>query len=335
MLPNIFISSTISDLHYLRDAVRDTITELGYNPIMSEYGDVGFLPVSTAEDSCYLALKDCQIAIIIIGKRYGSLSANGLSITHNEYNTAKNNNIPIIFLIDSEVISFKRIYDKNSTESVNYPGMDLPNGTFQLLSEFSSSSLNNGFIPFNNVSDIRTNIKKQMAHIFSDLLRKKYDPLKIQVQDVLSEIKTLRHELLNKNKDYLPYLIAMKFMLDDRNRRYRSLIEKINQSLDDGIPIVISSKTFKDYIEKSGWVIDIQQAPDFNEFAKIEPEKVSFNFWSHEVIFDNEYLKELAGKPIFFGLKTDKSLVLNTNALEVFTKMHDNLLIKIIQKDSQ
>ncbi|MCJ7812359.1 DUF4062 domain-containing protein, partial [bacterium] len=43
MIPNVFISSTIKDLHYLRDAIRDLVKELGYRPIMSEYGDIGYI----------------------------------------------------------------------------------------------------------------------------------------------------------------------------------------------------------------------------------------------------------------------------------------------------
>jgi len=43
MIPNIFISSTIKDLKYLRDAIRELISEIGYKPIMSEHGEVGYL----------------------------------------------------------------------------------------------------------------------------------------------------------------------------------------------------------------------------------------------------------------------------------------------------
>jgi hypothetical protein len=63
MRPNIFVSSTIQDLQHLRDAIRDTILELGYNPVMTDYGDVGYLPSVNVEDSCYLSVGECQILI--------------------------------------------------------------------------------------------------------------------------------------------------------------------------------------------------------------------------------------------------------------------------------
>jgi hypothetical protein len=109
MIPSIFISSTISDLQYLREAIRDTIKEIGYNPVLSDFGDIGYSPFTSAEDSCYLSLKDCQLAILIIGKKYGSLSQHAnLSITQMEFRTAKDLKKPIVCLVDQEVISFKK-----------------------------------------------------------------------------------------------------------------------------------------------------------------------------------------------------------------------------------
>lgn len=72
MVPNVFISSTIEDLSYLRESIRESILDLACTPVMSDYGDIGYLPQISVEDACYKALKDCQIAIIIIDKRYGS-----------------------------------------------------------------------------------------------------------------------------------------------------------------------------------------------------------------------------------------------------------------------
>ena len=42
MIPNVFISSTIEDLHYLREGLRDAVNDLAYRPVMSDYGEVGY-----------------------------------------------------------------------------------------------------------------------------------------------------------------------------------------------------------------------------------------------------------------------------------------------------
>ncbi len=197
MLPNVFISSTIQDISHLRDSVRDVIIEIGYTPIMSEYGDIGYLSESSAEESCYLALKDCQLAVFIIGKRHGSISKNGLSITHNEFRTTRERKLPIIFLVNDEVQSFKRVYDINENNgSMTFPGMDHPAKLFQLIQEFTDSESNNGFVTYNNVQSAKQNLKKQIAHIVGELLTKGFDPVKGEIKNILSEITTLRHILL-------------------------------------------------------------------------------------------------------------------------------------------
>lgn len=102
MIPNIFVSSTVEDLRYLRDATREVIQDLGYLPRMSEHGDFGYSPYTSAEDSCYKVIKECHIALLIIGKRYGEPKSNGLSVTHNEFRAAWDSQVPTIKLVDRD-----------------------------------------------------------------------------------------------------------------------------------------------------------------------------------------------------------------------------------------
>ena len=67
MAPTVFISSTIEDLHHVRDAIRETVSELGYQPIMSEHGGVGYMNETAADVACYQTVKECQLMILIIG----------------------------------------------------------------------------------------------------------------------------------------------------------------------------------------------------------------------------------------------------------------------------
>lgn len=253
MIPNIFVSSTIEDLHHLRDAIRDAILELAYNPVMSEYGDIGYLPSASAEESCYLSMRQCQLAIIIVGKRYGSLSANNFSISHNEFQTARDQKIPVICLVDQEVWAYKRVFDANKPKkSIALPGMDAPDKTFAFLQSIIESPHNNGILPFTNVTSARNHLKTQLAHLFGDLLTKRFDPIKADVMDVLSEIKTLRHELKGgTDKESLTFMKAIRFTLEDRNDSYRSLIEQLYETVDQAIPDLIASRSFKEFVQRA------------------------------------------------------------------------------------
>jgi hypothetical protein len=169
MIPNIFISSTIADLHYLRDAIRDVVKDLGYNPVMSEYGDIGYNPFTSVVDACLNAMRDSHLAVLIIGKKYGYITPNKLSVTHNEFRVAKERNIPVICIIEKEVLSFKKVYD--ASKATEFPDMDEPQLTFELINEFKSSSVNNGYRTFETVNDARESLIKQIAHFFGPSAR--------------------------------------------------------------------------------------------------------------------------------------------------------------------
>lgn len=277
MIPNIFVSSTIHDLQYLREAVRDTISELSHRPVMSEFGDIGYLPSISAEEACYLALKDCQIAILIIGKRYGWISHNGLGITHNEFKAARDNKIPVIFLIDKDIIAYKKVFDQQKADGNigSFPDMDNPKQTFSLIQEFVDYPINNGFLQYSTAQEATDSIKKQLSHIFGNLLRDRFDPLKAQVQDVLSEIKTLRHELLkdkDTTTDYLPYLSAIRFLIDEENKILSNFLNQVFKSIDVAIPDIIKQDSFKNFISALSWKIKILDFKDAMDLVRTHPE---------------------------------------------------------------
>ena len=263
MIPSIFVSSTVEDLHHLRDGVRDTIAELGYTPIMSEYGDVGYLPRASAQDSCYLSLTDCQLAVLIIGKRYGSISKTGLSVTENEFRSAKERSIPVITLIDQEVMAFKRVFDAHPADKKpeHFPGMEAPAKTFALVQAVMESPTNNAILPFANVAEARSHLKRQLAHLFGDLLRNQYNTLTTSVKDVLSEIKTLRHELSGGRPPDSRYLMAIRFLVDESNEQFRKMLENTVGPVDTAVPVAYEASSFEDFMARIGFKIQIVELP--------------------------------------------------------------------------
>jgi hypothetical protein len=85
---------------------------MAYNPVLSEYGGVGYLNPSTAAESAMATVQQCQMMVLIIGKRYGSIFKDEVSVTHNEMRKARELRIPIITFIDEEVLAYKKIYDR-------------------------------------------------------------------------------------------------------------------------------------------------------------------------------------------------------------------------------
>ena len=162
MLPSIFLSSTIADLHYLRDGLRDAIDELAYRPVMSEYGEIGYINPTTAAESCFRTVKQCQMVVLIVGRRYGAVDSDGLSVTHREYLTAKNEGLPTITFVEPDVLNYKEVYDSEPNAELwnSFPKMDHPRKTFQLLTDINNSESYNAILPFSSVSDAIKGLEK-------------------------------------------------------------------------------------------------------------------------------------------------------------------------------
>ena len=324
MIPNVFISSTIADLQHLREALKDSIEELAYRPVLSEFGDIGYLPQVSAEDSCYLTMRDCQIAVLIVGKRYGSLSANGSAITHNEFIVARENKIPIVCLVEREVLSFKKVFDANSEiqSAPAFPGMDFPSKSFNLIQEIMDAPTNNGILPFSSIAEARTLLKEQLAHIYGDLLRSKFDPVKAEIKDILSEIMTLRQELKNGNMDWEPFLRATRFLLDDHNRTLRGLLECISGNVENAIPVVIKCKTFEDYLIQTGTELTVNNTPVDQKEMMGNKDLVAVH---HFIIADYNNPVKLGGDVAYWNMSRDQRLTMNAIAKQSFDYSYERL----------
>src|SRR3989339_1808734 len=92
----VFISSTYSDLKDERKQVMQTLLEMDCIPTGME-----LFPAADEEQLEFIKkiIDDCDYYLIIIGGRYGSTTADGISFTEKEYDYAVGKGIPIIALL--------------------------------------------------------------------------------------------------------------------------------------------------------------------------------------------------------------------------------------------
>ncbi|QDR82962.1 DUF4062 domain-containing protein [Sporomusa termitida] len=100
----IFISSTYNDLVKAREKVIETVLSMYHFPI-------GMEMFSAADDDQWQVIKDTidqsDYYVIIIGHRYGSETAEGISYTEKEYDYAKSKGIPILAFIRDRNVATK------------------------------------------------------------------------------------------------------------------------------------------------------------------------------------------------------------------------------------
>jgi hypothetical protein len=107
----IFVSSTYTDLISARGKVFETILRLYHFP-------VGMEMFSADDDEQWEVIKDTidisDYYIVIIGHRYGSVTAEGCSYTEKEYDYARDKNVPILaFIRDRDVATKPHERDEN------------------------------------------------------------------------------------------------------------------------------------------------------------------------------------------------------------------------------
>ncbi len=182
MKPRIFISSTFYDLKYVREDLANFVKSYGYEPVLFEDGDIGYKPGNNLDKSCYDAMKNADMVILIIGGEYGSAATGEekdefreyISVTRKEFRTAVESGIPIFVMIDKKVMIEYGVYEINCN-SIEEKGMEIKFSSTKNINvfRFIKEIKNIIILPiqeFEKSADIKEFISKQWADMFKNYL---------------------------------------------------------------------------------------------------------------------------------------------------------------------
>jgi len=233
MKPRIFISSTFYDLKSIREDLYHFIRQYNYEPIESETGDIGYVPGQDLDRSCYSAMKDCDMAILIIGGRYGSPASdetdeNGdyVSVTHKEFRTAVNSGIPVYAFIDQAVDTEYELYKLNK-ERFNDPDFQFEFSSvdniniFKFVAELKSIA---GIptVSFSKTQDIKEYLSTQWADLFKKYLESlKKSSANKKMTDSVEQMKILMDKM-----DVMLDTVGKKILTADNSNEYESVVER-------------------------------------------------------------------------------------------------------------
>lgn len=162
--PRVFISSTYVDLADARSVVEHYFRELLYETVAFERGGIHFDHKRPLDFSCYDAVKDCDIMILIIGGRYGSSSSDTYSssdgrsynsITKAEYLEALSAGIPIFTFVKQNVHNEYFSYvNQPKPQCKDFRPSTVDNIlVFQLIKEIHDLRTNNLMIDYETVPE--------------------------------------------------------------------------------------------------------------------------------------------------------------------------------------
>ena len=171
-IPRVFLSSTFYDLRYIRENLKFFIKNMGFEPVLSESGGVFFDPTMDVQDACLEEVGSCQLFVLIIGGRRGSeFRKDTGSVVNHEYRKAVELRIPVFVLVEQQVYSENRVYQKNKGRfsTVEYPSVDSTK-VFDFLEEVQSHAVNNALVPFRDYAEMEAYLKQQWAGMMHSFL---------------------------------------------------------------------------------------------------------------------------------------------------------------------
>ncbi len=241
--PRIFVSSTCYDLKEIRSQIREFIQDYGYEPILSEFGDIFFDYGEHPQDSCFKEIEKCQMFVLIIGNSFGSTyyrysnSSSPNSITMEEFEKSIRCDIPkhvfINRFVEYDYQNYVRAWEKHirklSSEGKlsddNIENKKKLRQNFDNTYPFASDSYKNlfrfieriyvenvGIQTFEYSSDIKDNLKQQWAGaMYTFLTRDKSIPkrevanLAEKIDGISTTLRTLLDVRKSSKEDQLSF----------------------------------------------------------------------------------------------------------------------------------
>ncbi|MGS0680730.1 DUF4062 domain-containing protein [Shewanella sp. 125m-7] len=273
-IPRVFISSTCYDLKHIRENLKYFVKTIGYEPVLSDDGDVYYGVDQHTHDACLTEVATCQLFILIIGGRYGGEhNEKEGSITNNEYREAVKNKIPVFALVESAVHSDHYTYITNKKtnrdiyEQINYPSIDNIK-IFGFIDEVRRNSLNNAIVPFNDFSDMESYLKKQWAGMMYDLLAERSRSDNAKITNRLIDDLTIATK---KSEELIKVLL--------RSTDTEHAEDKISE-----VELIAKARSFPNLIEglfDSQYIsmLDLEQFPKVNDYR----------YWYEFLVATNEF----------------------------------------------
>lgn len=198
----VFISSTCYDLQSIRAQLRAVLSDIGYEPVMSDHSDVIFDPRIHTHTSCLREVENCDVLVLVIGSRFGGTTIpkamelidmdrltdisradrfaedkTKISITQAEVLQAIQASIPVFAFVDTGVMRDHLTYEKNRNKSIigqiEFSSIDKSETApyiFEFINFLRLRNENNSIFEFTRFEDIESQLKKQWAGLFQRLL---------------------------------------------------------------------------------------------------------------------------------------------------------------------
>jgi hypothetical protein len=180
---------------------------MGFEPVLSEEGNVFYNPKLNVQDACLVEVPTCQLFVLIIGGRFGTkYKQTTESITNHEYKEAVKSGVPIFALVEQPVQIEYLIYRRNKDNpnidvtKISYPSADSVK-IFDFMEEVQCNSVNNALAPFSDYAELESYLKQQWAGFMFTFLSQQGESKR--VANMLEALTTMSNRLEFLSKQIL------------------------------------------------------------------------------------------------------------------------------------
>lgn len=195
--PRIFISSTFGDNQKVRERIKKHFIELGAEPLLYESN----LTPSTKPMTYRNDILEADFVILIMKDNYGTETDWGISGTHEEYQIAKENQIPIHVYLTPNTSKDNALVNELIADQVSYYYFKTDNELFKRLKETS-------FIIAEEII-LRQIVQKKIPHYQARQIS--YNADYKRAVDLIHSIETMKKYHNNFGIDYLTTTIFSAF----------------------------------------------------------------------------------------------------------------------------
>lgn len=322
----IFISSTYEDLKEERSEVVATILKSNHFPIGMEMFSADNIE---QWEQIKRTIDSSDYYILIIKRRYGSVTQEGISYTEKEYNYAREKKIPILAFIvgqnaiiankDIEDIPEKMLLLNKFTERVKHNNpCDFWNNTYQLCTQV------------NQALQKQFNTNERAGWVKSDTTNMNQRIEKVNEETILQAKKLAEYEIIRRNEDIR---LAYDFLDNIEERIIHSIkkqtyIDNFNREIVLAIQendLKVSITTRIEFLNVKEGINYYSANPRFETFEQAQSykhEEFSINRLDYTTKIISEIEETNANRQFPYMVKNQFPLVYDNNILVVHKTSH-------------
>src|ERR1700722_11670104 len=169
---NVFLSSSCHELRDLRSAVREWLTEAGFNPILSDSGDFPHRDGVPPYVACLQTLDECPLVIGVIDRYYGTPLDDwgpfpqyaGLAPTHAELRRALASGKRVLIYVRNDTWNFYDVWRKNPNAFSASASAGLDPRTLEMLHELMTRQPAPWLERFSDVPSLLASLKAEIIN---------------------------------------------------------------------------------------------------------------------------------------------------------------------------